>query len=347
MRCAMLTALCVTAMLAGCATTSGGKQLAAAPAPGGAVVVEVASADDVDPFAAGKSAAAALQERMGGTVPHAVIMAECFEEEALKQAALEGVASVFPRGCIYGLATYGSFEQAGCLDLDSVSLIGVGGDGIGVSAALAPELGIAGLTMEDNLALLTERLHAAGASLAQDVPKSAQDRLLLVMADAHSPKNQFVVEGIQQELGADFPITGGSANKNAGQTFVYFAGQAHQDAAVALMLSGDFKVALAGRQAKSNDAVVRSAAEAAAEARQRLGGEPIAAIAFNCGGRKGKLDRLEDELEAIQGVVGNGLPLFGCYCAGEVGPADTSEAPADVLSSGVGWHIMFTLLGRE
>lgn len=318
-----------------------------AAADDGAIVIEVGSADNIDPFEAGKAAAVVLQERMGTTVPHAVIMAECFEEESLKQAALKGVAAVFPKECIYGCATYGSFDKAGCFDLDSVTLMGIGGDGIAVSAALMPKLDIAGLSMEEHLDLLTDRLHKAGATLAQGVQKTDNDRLLIIMADAHSPKNQFLVEGLQQELGADFPITGGSANKNAGQSFVYYAGVAHQDAAIALMLSGDFKVALAGRQAKSNDAVIASAGEAAAEAKQQLGCDPIAAIAFNCGGRKGKLDKLEDELAAIQGVTGKELPTFGCYCAGEIGPADTLQNTNTILSSGVGWHIMFTLLGQE
>jgi hypothetical protein len=310
------------------------------------IVIEVASADNADPFEAGKAAAVALQKRMGAVKPHAVIMAECFEEESLKQAALKGVASVFAPESIYGCATYGSFEKAGCFDLDSVTLIGIGGDGIAVSAALMPKLDITGLSMEENLDLLTERLHKAGAALVKDISKSDKDQLLIVMADAHSPKNQFLVEGLQQVLGADFPITGGSANKNVGQTFVYHEGKAYQDAAVALMLSGDFKVALAGRQAKDNDAVISSAGEAAAEAKEKLGCKPIAALAFNCGGRKGKLDKLEDELAAIQGVIGQELPMFGCYCAGEIGPADASENKTDALSSGVGWHIMFTLLGR-
>jgi len=38
--------------------------------------------------------------------------------------------------------------------------------------------------------------------------------------------------------------------------------------------------------------------------------------------------------------------LFGCYCAGEVGPLDVSEKPAGVLSGGGGWHVMFTVIGR-
>ena len=331
----------------GCASVATGPFVSAPAEPGADIVIRVASAQDEDAFAAGKAAATRLQERMGGVAPHAIVMAECFEEAALKQAALGGVASVFPRERILGFATYGSFDGDGCLDLESVCLMGIGGAGIGVAAAFEPELGIAGLTMEDDLETIEERLHAAGTALAGQLAKTSEDRLVMVMADAHSPKNQFLVEGVQSVLGNRFPITGGSANKNAGQTFVYYGGRMYEDAALALMLSGDFEVALAGRQAKTNDAVIATAREAAAEARESLGTKPFAALAFNCAGRKGKLDRIEDERAAILEGAEAALPMFGCYCAGEVGPADLAEADPEVLSSGVGWHVMYTMLGRD
>ena len=166
------------------------------------------------------------------------------------------------------------------------------------------------------------------------------------MADAHSPKNQFLLEGAQEVMGKDFPITGGSANKNAGQTFVYFQGQIYSDGAIALMLSGDFNVSLSGRQARENAKVISPAAESAAEAMNGMKSKPFSVLAFNCAGRKGKLDNIVDELAAIQSVIGNDIPLFGSYCAGEIGPADIAEKDPDALSSGVGWHVMFTVLGR-
>jgi hypothetical protein len=166
------------------------------------------------------------------------------------------------------------------------------------------------------------------------------------MADAHSPKNQFLVEGAQRVVGKKFPITGGSANKNAGQTYVYYQGRMYTDSAIALMLSGDFEVSQTGRQAKDNAKVISSAADGAAEAMAGSTAEPFGVLAYNCAGRKGKLDNISDELAAIQSRIGKTIPLFGCYCAGEIGPADTAEKNAGVLSSGVGWHVMFTVLAR-
>jgi small ligand-binding sensory domain FIST len=69
-------------------------------------------------------------------------------------------------------------------------------------------------------------------------------------------------------------------------------------------------------------------------------------FAFNCAGRRGKLRDPEEELAAIKSVLGADLPLFGCYCAGEIGPVDALEKTSDALSGGSGWHVMFTVIGR-
>ncbi len=340
--------------LSGCGTLSVDKYVVPDARAGGDIVMRAAAAQNADPFAAGRAAAQALKDKMGQTSPHAVVIAECFEDRADKERALKGVCSVFPRRIIFGFATYGSFSQAGCLDVDSVGLLGIGGDGISVAVAMKEKLGIGGLTMEDDEDELKRRLRTGGAELgaavgtelAAAVGRNKDNRLLILMADAHSPKNQFLVEGAQCAVGRKFPITGGSANKNAGQTYVYYQGRMYTDSAIALMLSGDFEVSMSGRQAKDNAKVISSAQDGAGEAIGASEAEPFAVLAYNCAGRKGKLDNLSDELAAIQRMIGKTIPLFGCYCAGEIGPADTAEKNTKVLSSGVGWQVMFTVLRR-
>jgi len=317
-------------------------------APGGQIVLRVVSVEDEegDPTAAGKAAAGALVEAMGGTPLLAVVVSECFEDREYKEKLLAGLTSVLPEKLIVGGATYGSFTQAGCSDFDSVCLLGIGGEGVSVAAALVTGLGTSKLTFEEHQELIQTRLRTAGAALVRKLRRSDRDRLLILIADAHSPKNASLVEGVQEVVGKRFPITGGSVNKNAGQTFVYFAGRIYEDSAAALMLSGDFSVSLAGRMAKDNEAVIRTAGEAAREAMAAAKGKPLAVLAFNCAGRKGKLDNIEDELAAIRAALGTSeLPVFGCYCAGEVGPLDASEKQGDALAGGSGWHVMFTVIG--
>jgi hypothetical protein len=344
----LLIVIAVGGSLAGGVRAADDRWSSPPPVHGGKIVFQAASAQGDDPTAAGKAAAESLRELMGAAPLRVVIVSECFEDRQNKEKVLAGVRAVLPAAIIVGQSTYGSFTQAGCCDADSVCLLGLGGEGVGLSAALVTNMGAAKLSLDTHQAIIQSQLHAAGAKLAGILPRTAQDRLLILLADAHSPKNQFLVEGAQQVLGPQFPITGGSANKNAGQTLIYFQGQAYTDSAVALMLSGDFQVSLAGRQAKDNDAVIRTARQCAAEALGKAplaaAGEPIAALAFDCAGRRNKLHRIADELAAIQSVTGRELPLFGCYCAGEIGPVDTSDKSTAVLSGGSGWHVMFTVL---
>lgn len=316
--------------------------------PGSNILVKVAMVEDEDedPAAAGKAAAERLDQAMGGVPLQAVLVSECFEDRQYKEKLLEGICSVVPKEIVLGGATYGSFTQDGCTDFDSVCLLGIGGDGVSVSAALVTDMGTSKLVFEEHEELIEKRLKAAGATLAGKLRETKSDRLLILVADAHSPKNQYLVQGVQQVVGKRFPITGGSANKNAGQTFVYFRGKPYEDSAVAVKLSGNFRVAMAGRKAQDNDAVIRTAKEAAAEALAGIKGKPAAVLAFNCAGRRGKLKNMEDELVAMQEALGRKLPLFGCYCAGEIGPLDTSEKKPGVLSGGSGWHVMFTIIGR-
>lgn len=310
------------------------------------VVFKVVMVEDEDenPAAAGKAAAKALLEAMGDVPLKMVVMSECFEDKENKAKLLKGVCEVLPKEKVLGGATYGSFTQKGCTDFDSVCLLGIGGKGVQTSARLAKEMGTSKLTFENDQDLIRERLHAAGEELAGKLKRRDNDKLLILIADAHSPKVQFLVEGVQKVVGKDFPITGGCANKNAGQTFVYFRGEMYEDAAVALMLAGDFEVALSGRMANEEQAVINSAANGAAEALKKTVGDPAAVLSFNCAGRRSKLSKYEDELAAMQGVLGKDVTLFGCYCAGEIGPVDEPNAPKDVLSGGSGWHVMFTTI---
>ncbi len=341
----VLLATTFTTLLSGCATNRAVLQSPPC-AEGGAIVMRTGAAANEIPYDAGAAAAAALKAAMGGTAPHLVLMADSFDEAALKKKAISGVASVFPADIICGGASYGGFTQAGSLDADAVILLGIGGDGIGVTAALERGMGAAGLDMETQQEQLTAALTEAGARLAGKIPDVNSGALLILIADAHSPKNQYLIDGVQSVTGKALPITGGSVNKNAGQTFVYYRGAMYPDSAIAIRLDGAIKAAQSGRQAKSNDAVIATARESSAAALQALGTRPVAALAFDCGGRKGKLDDLSAELKAIQESIGKSIPLFGCYNAGEFGPADATDTEKGV-SYGRGWHIMFTLLGKK
>ncbi|MBL7134160.1 MAG: FIST C-terminal domain-containing protein, partial [Phycisphaerae bacterium] len=210
------------------------------------------------------------------------------------------------------------------------------------------DLGASKLIPAEHAAEIRAKLIPGGAELARQLGKTDASRLMIVVADAHSPKNGPLVEGVQSVTGGEFPILGGCADKNAGQTFVYFCGEMFTDAAVGLMLSGDFTVALAGRSAKENSKVIATARQGATEALKGLadaGARPAVVLAFDCAGRKGKLKNVGDELAAIQQAIGTKVALYGSYNAGEIGPPDVTDKDPAVLSRGMGWHIMIGAIG--
>jgi len=316
------------------------------PASKGAIVIKSALAENEDAAVAGKTAADALKKAMGDTEAKVVLVTDCFDDKELKTKVVEAVTSVFSKDIVIGFSGYGGFTQDGAQDLDTVCVLGIGGAGIDVQTAMVKEMGAKGLSFETDKEKLTKALGDGARKLAGQLAKKPNSQLLIAIPDAHSPKNQLFMDGLQEVVGKDFPITGGSISKNDGETFLHYQGQLYSDSAIAIMLSGDFKVAMAGRQAKTNDAVIATAKDAAEEALKKLDAEPIAMIAFDCAGRKGKLDNLGDELAAFQSVTGKDITLFGCYCAGEFGPADVTEKTPGVLSSGMGWHAMVTVIGR-
>jgi hypothetical protein len=337
--------LCMVVIAAGCATAP--QRAVKPPKAGGEVVAVTAlaranAATGVDAYAAGRQAALELKGRLAGVEPHVVLLAECFVDKADKARVAKGVASVFGKERVVGFAAYGLYTREGVADRQAVGLLALGGEGISVRTALVPDLKSKGLTLERDEAALKAALGEAGRTLAGQVPANPQTRLLVVLADTHSPKNQLLLDGVQAVAGEALAVTGGSANKNAGQNWIHYHGRLYTDAAVALAIDGDVGVEQGGAQAKDNQAVLDSARAVAAGVRSRLCGVPVLFLAFDCAGRKGKLEVIEDEQKALlEGLGGDGA-LFGVWCAGEFGCADDSPA----RPVGRGWHLMGTLLQR-
>lgn len=342
--------LCMTAasaaILTGCMTANK-TALNTAPAKSdGAIIMKTAMAEAQSAFDAGAAAAAKLKASLKGAQPHAILMVDCYDSKSAKQQAIAGVATIFPKELIFGGAVYGMYTQGGALDTDGISLLALAGEGLQVQAALTEKMGASGLSLETEKDAVISALNAGGADLAGKIENGSKADFMIVMADAHSPKNQYLIDGIQSVIGKKVPITGGSCNKNDGLTYIYYRGTLYKDAAVALVLNGNFKLAQSGRQAKSNDKVISTAKEGSATAVKALKAKPMALIAYDCAGRMGKVDNLDDELNAIKGNIDASVPIFGCYCAGEFGPADTTIEKSDGTSTGRGWHVMFSVLGR-
>ncbi|MCL1920149.1 MAG: hypothetical protein FWG50_03580 [Kiritimatiellaeota bacterium] len=299
------------ALLAGCAAVWE-QQADVAPKPNGSLVAATAWAkvpQGGDAYGAGRHAALSLKAKLGAVEPQVVVLTECFAEKVDKAKAAKGVASVFGKERVVGIASYGFYTRDGVADREAVGLLALGGDGIAVRTAFVPKLNSVGLAQESEE--LKAALGDAGRKLAaqlqtlvyNEADYNQQTRLMVVLADTHSPKNQLLLDGIQSVVGTAFPITGGSANKNAGQNFIHWRGGLYADAAVALMIDGNIASAQNGAQAKDNDAVLATARKVASDltvSYVNIHPSPLGLfLAFDCAGRKGKLDAIDDERKAV------------------------------------------------
>jgi hypothetical protein len=286
--------------------------------------VNTALTTDKNAFAAGEAAAKKIKAQLGEAKPAVVVMAECYTEKADKAEALKGVTSVLGKDVVVSMAVYGIYTQEGAKDKSTVGLLALSGEGVTARQALSD-------------AIQGDFTNAA-KRLAQKLPVKDDAKLMLVLADCHSPRNQFFLDGLQSVYGTALPMAGGSANKNAGFNWIGHAGELHTDVAALIALNGPFKVSQAGDQARDNDAVLKTAEDTAMRIRQGAKSKLTGAVFFDCAGRKGKLESIDEEQAAIAKGLGAGIPFFGIWCAGEVGVANDSKG----VPVGRGWHIMGT-----
>ncbi|UDQ98662.1 FIST N-terminal domain-containing protein [Lentisphaerota bacterium WC36G] len=345
-------AVATAATLTGCLTiTQSQENIATAfPVKNGTVKAVSATVENSDAYKAGKTAAHRVKARLGGTEPHIIVVVDSYGKLEQKKELIDGVASVFKRDKIIGGAVYGVYSQDGAYENDGVGILAFGGDGVQIETALIPKMNATNLSMEKDLAKLTQALGNAGSTLAKKLPNAKSADFMFIMADAHSPKNQLFLDGIQKVVGDRLPITGGSNNKNNGLNYVYYRGGFYQDAAWGMTVKGnDFVVKQTGLQAKTNDDVIATAKKGAKRVSKELASakaKPFLLSAVDCAGRMGKLDDLNDELTAIKKAVGTELTIFGNYCAGEYGVAE-DKGKKTAKSVGRGWHVMFSILGQK
>jgi hypothetical protein len=307
------------------------------------VTIATAWAKSPDAFLAGVYAAEMLKARMNGVEPHIIILTECFAEKADKAKVAKGVASVFGSERVIGISSYGFYTRDGVADREAVGLMALGGDGIAVRTAFVPKLNSVGL--DPDSPELACALGTAGRKLAEQFYPIHLDqtRVMIVLADTHSPKNQLLLDGIQSAIGTKLPITGGSVNKNNKQNWVHWKGGLYTDAAIALTIEGNVAVAMNGAQARDNQAVFNSAKKVASDLKDTNNAQLF--LAFDCAGRKSKVDFIQDAQRAVIEGLGKNkqMPIFGMWCAGEFGcPDDSLETPV-----GRGWHIMGTVIGKR
>ena len=280
----------------------------AAEAP--AIDVGNALSELTDAKAAGAQAAAQAKAALGDVKAKAVIV---FDGPAIKdkEQMLEGVYSVFDPEIVCGCSAYNPITQQG--NAGNLAVLAIGGD-VQITVAISD---------------LEGGHEACGKRIGETLEKAA-GRLLLLFGACHVPANDKLVKGVCSVLGEKFPIAGGAAF----QDVVYHQGKVLRGQNLGLLLTGNFRCGLATKKDMSPEGLINSAKEAFSEAIASGKGKVVLVLAFDCGGRRGKMgDNLPKELDAMKAAAGDAA-IFGFYGSGEIGPADN-----DSPSRGVGYSI--------
>ncbi|MBM4084661.1 MAG: hypothetical protein FJ272_07720 [Planctomycetes bacterium] len=281
-----------------------------------------------------QEACLAAQRALGKTPPKAVFLCDNFEGG--REAVLRGAAKVFPSQITHGVVTYAQFTQDGAPADKSVAALALGGDDLHVTVECVPQV--------------RDKEEEAGKALGEKFqpppPGVTGGKLLILVGDCHVPKNQKLVAGVQSVLGKDVPIVGAAA-KTTPDVCVYYQGKVVPQGALALLLTGNFRVGLAAASAGWNtgspDDICRTAKEGLEAALKSLGTKPALVLAFDCGGRLGLISKggpsyAGGELAQIKPLIG-AAPLLALYGSGEIG-----HTQPDKPAEGVGFHIAYVLL---
>jgi hypothetical protein len=272
-----------------------------------------------DPYRAGADAALDARRGLGRDEASLVLVFDALADtEEAKARLLEGVAWFFPGDRVFGCSTFAPITDQG--NTGTVGVLALGSE-FRISTAWA-DLGEGGH-------------RACGEALAaQIMPLDAEEgQLLLLLGSCHVPLNDELVSGVRAGLGeVALPIAGGAASHGE---FVYDRGQVKRKGNLAILLAGDFAVTGDLVQGRGADAVISTAAAAAAA----VGREPAPGLvlAFNCASRMGALGaRRAEELAAILDAFDGTSPVtvFGFYGSGEIGWSTGSPEPR-----GVGEHL--------
>lgn len=303
----------------GCGDSSStlpGLVLISASPHGPPVVFATGSSQLTDSQAAGAEAARIARERLGGT-PASVVLV--FDRATDHEAMLHGVAGVFDRELIYGCSSYGPITQDS--NEGTVGVMAVGGK----------------INMAITSAGLDDGYRAGGEAIGRALDGIATDeglgRVLLLFGKCHVPANDELTQGVKAVLGDSFPIVGGAASEGE---WVYNQGRLIRDANIGVLLYGDFDCGFSTMGGRKRSSILQTAEQAIRDA-TGLGPErPGVVFTFNCGGRRGVLDRkggVAQELSAMRQSLGS-RPLFGFYGSGEIGPPQ-----AGAEATGVEFHV--------
>lgn len=269
-----------------------------------------------DPLRAGAQAAFRARQDLGEQRASLALVFDSVDRtEAAKRKLLDGVGWFFDGAVVYGCEGFGPLTQKSASG--TVGVLAIGED-VAVTSASAP---IAGGHRECGVAI--------GKALKAAVDRSkAPGKLVVLLGDCHVPADDDVAAGVQSVLGSTVRVVGGSAPLKG---FVYERGQVKSGICQGILLSGNFEVGCATLSGQGIDGIVEAARKACSQAVGTSASVTSLVLAFDCVSRKQALGASADLERAALTLAG--VPLYGFYGSGEIGPTDDAQPSRGVGGS--------------
>lgn len=186
----------------------------------------VGTSDNKDPFKAGSSACQQAIDKVGGQVELIIVFSSVsYDQEKM----ISGVRSVSKEIPLVGCSDSGEITTSGPTS-EQVAVMALNADNIDFV------IGIGLGTDKDS--------YAAGMAAAKEVKEKSTKELSLLMTflDGLAENGAAVVRGLQEVLGKNLPIVGGSAGDDFlfKKTFQYYNDRIMTNAVISIGFSGEF-----------------------------------------------------------------------------------------------------------
>lgn len=160
---------------------------------------------------------------------------------------------------------------------------------------------------------LSAAAHAkAGRELFEKFSPGPGARLLIILGTLHTPRHTWLTEGIKEVVPKEFHVIGGAGADFGG---IHFGGKRIPNAALGVMISGEFKVGVSGEKgAKDTPSQLRGHFTRAWG--QIRGGKPRLVLYFGCASW---YSRKREEQHAVVKQMFKQIPVFGQFAGGEIG----------------------------
>lgn len=230
-----------------------------------AISAGVGLSKKLDSFDAGKEAAAIACEKAGGGNISLVIV---FSSIKFDQAQmLKGVRSVTGSAPLVGCSDAGEIVVEGPFK-KAVAVIVLRSDAMTISTGLGSKI--------------DKDARAAGREVAEAVKKQGQisPKVMMILPDGLAGNGADIVRGVQDVLGAHFPVVGGSAGDDFlfKQTYEYFNQDVLSACVPGVLFGGDISFGIGVRHGWSPIGEPRKVTEAKANVIKKLDGKPAVSI---------------------------------------------------------------------